>query len=211
MSEVNSQKRQNKSTLRQRQAQATADMIVAAAKALFMEQGYGTTTIEAIANRSGVAVSTVYAVFGSKRGILRAMRAAWHERSRIRDVAYRDLGDMGSEERLQRLAQGTRQQWETGSEVTTIYNQAAAVDAEAFAELKLALAGRRKGMENFASGMAPYLLPGLDIARAADIIEALCLAEVYYQLVRRSGWSAEAYEEWLFQILKHQLLAQSGS
>ena len=93
MSDVNRENRQNKSTLRQRQAQATANMIVAAAKDLFLEQGYTSTTIEAIAERADVAVSTVYAVFGSKRGILRAIRSAWHERSHIRDVTYGDPGD----------------------------------------------------------------------------------------------------------------------
>lgn len=209
MSEVNRQKRQIKSTLRQRQAQATADMIVAAAKALFLERGYASTTIEAIAERADVAVSTVYAVFSSKRGILRAIRSAWHERSHIRDVTYGDLGDAGPEERLEKLAQGTRQQWETGVEVTAIYNGAAAADAEAAAELSQALEGRHKGMELFAKGLEPYLRSDLDAAHAAAIIEALCLAEVYNLLVRRLGWSAEAYQAWLLQILKRELLAQT--
>lgn len=200
-----------KSTLRQRQAQATANLIVLAAKALFLERGYASTTIEAIAERAEVAASTVYAVFGSKRGILRAIRAAWHERSRIRDVTYGDLGDAGPEERLKRLAQGTRQQWETGAEVTSIYRSAAAADAEAAAELSAALEGRRKGMEHFANGLEPHLRPTLDVAHAAAIIEALCLAEVYDLLVRRSGWSADEYQEWLFQILSNQLLRKPSS
>ena len=91
-----------KSTLRQRQAQATADMIIAAAQALFFERGYASTTIEAIAERAGVAASTVYAVHGSKRAILRAIRAPWHQRSRIREVT---LGDPGSATPAQRLEQ----------------------------------------------------------------------------------------------------------
>jgi AcrR family transcriptional regulator len=181
-------------------------MIVLAAKALFLEKGYASTTIEAIAERAEVAASTVYAVFGSKRGILIAIRAAWHERSRIRDVTYGDLGDAGPEERLERLAQGTRQQWETGVEVTGIYRSAAAADSEAAAELSVALEGRRKGMEHFANGLKPYLRSTLDVAHAAAIIEALCLAEVYDLLVRRSGWAADEYQDWLFQILKNELL-----
>jgi AcrR family transcriptional regulator len=68
-----------KNTHRQRQAQATRSMIVAAAQALFLEQGYICTTIEVIAEAAGVATSTVYAIFGSKRGILRAIRDSWHE------------------------------------------------------------------------------------------------------------------------------------
>jgi AcrR family transcriptional regulator len=208
MSEVNRQKRQIRSTLRQRQAQATADMIVAAAKALFLEKGYANTTIEAIAERAGVAVSTVYAVFGSKRGILRAIRAAWHERSRIRDVTLGEPGESRPEERLEKLAQATRQQWETGVDVTAIYNGAAAADPEAAAELNEALEGRRKSMEHFAQTLESNLRPGLDVAHAAAILQALCWSEVYNQLVRLSGWPAEEYEAWLLQILKHELLAK---
>jgi AcrR family transcriptional regulator len=209
MNNVNRQKRQTKSTLRQRQAQATASMIVAAAKALFLEQGYAVATIEAIAGRAGVAVSTVYAVFGSKRGILRAIRTAWHEGSRIREVVYSEPGAARAEERLEQLAQATRQQWETGVEVIAIYNGAAAADPEAAAELSEALKGRRKGMETFALSLEPHLRPGLATARAAAIIQALCLPEVFNELVRHSGWSAEAYQAWLSQTLKRELLEES--
>lgn len=195
-----------KSTLRQRQAQVTADMIAAAARGLFLEQGYTSTTIEAIAERAGVAVSTVYAVFGSKRGILRAIREAWHEQSHIRDVTYGDLGDATGEERIEKLARGTRLQWETGSDIVAIYNGAAAADPEAAVELNLALEGRRRGMEHFAKGLEPYLRPGLDIARVAAILQALCSPEVFSQLVSRSGWLADDYQAWLSQILKRELL-----
>jgi AcrR family transcriptional regulator len=184
-------------------------MIVAAAKALFLEQGYTGTTIEAIAERAEVAVSTVYAVFGSKRGILRAIRSAWHERSHIREVTYGDPGEASPKERLEQLAQATRQQWETGAEVIAIYNGAAAADAEAAAELSEALKGRQKGMETFALSLGPHLRAGLDTARAAAILQALCLPEVFNELVRHTGWSAEAYQAWLTQALKRELLEES--
>ena len=206
MSIVKMQKRQIRSTLRQRQAQATANMIAAAAKTLFLERGYTGTTIEAIAERAEVAVSTVYAVFGSKRVILRAIRSAWHERSHIREVTYGDPGEARPVERLEKLAQATRLQWETGSEVIAIYNGAAAADAEAAAELSQALEGRRRGMETFAKSLAPHLRPGLDVEHATAILQALCLPEVFNELVRHSGWPGEAYQAWLAQTLKRELL-----
>ena len=201
--------RQTKSTLRQRQAQATAGMIVAAAKALFLEQGYTGATVEAIAERAEVAVSTVYAVFRSKRGILRAIRSAWHERSHIREVTYGDPGEASPEERLEQLAQATRRQWETGAEVIAIYNGAAAADPEAAAELSEALQGRRKSMQTFASSLEPHLRAGLDVARAAAILQGLCLPDVFNELVRQSDWSLDAYQTWLSNILKRELLEKS--
>ena len=110
-------KRQNQPTLRQRQAEATRKMIVSAAQSLFLEHGYTGTTIEAIAEQAGVATSTVYAVFGSKRGILRAIRNSWHERTQIRQVAYGNPQDTHPLQRLEQLAQATRYQWEIGAEV----------------------------------------------------------------------------------------------
>jgi AcrR family transcriptional regulator len=206
MNKVNRQKRQTISTLRQRQAQATSDMIVAAAKEQFLTLGYGGTTIEAIATKAGVGISTVYAVFGSKRGILRAIRNAWHERSHIREVINAKPDQVGAVKRLQQLAEATRLQWETGVDVITIYNGAATADPEAAEELAQALIGRRDALETFVSGIAPYLRNGLEPARASAILQALSLPEVYQQLVRISGLSPDDYQSWLKNILIRELL-----
>lgn len=199
-------KNTSKPTLRQRQAQETRNMIVASAQSLFLEHGYVSTTIEAIAENAGVAVSTVYAVYGSKRGILKAIREAWHGETHIRDVVYGPAGEAGPEERIDQLAQATRLQWEKGSVMITIYTDAASVDPEAAAELTQALAGRRRSLENFVNSLKPHLRPGLTIARGSAILQALCQPEIFNELVRRSGWSPEEYESWLKKILKNELL-----
>ena len=203
MTDVNSQL---KSTHRQRQAQATRDMIVAAAQALFLEQGYICTTIEIIAERAGVATSTVYAIFGSKRGILRAIRDTWHERTHIRELINSSPQSANPAERLELLAEATRRQWELGAEVTAIYTGAAAADPRAAAELTQALAGRREGLQGFAKNLEPHLRPNLDAAHAAAILQALCMPEVFDELVRHSGWSADEYQVWLAKALKHEIL-----
>lgn len=208
MNKVNRQKRQTLSTLRQRQAQATANMIVVAAKELFLTQGYAGTTIEGIATQAGVGVSTVYAVFGSKRGILRAIRNIWHERSHIREVANAQPDQTSAVERLKQLAKATRLQWETGMDVITIYNGAATADPEAAEELALALNGRRSALDIFVLGIAPKLRKGLETAQASAILQSLCLPEVYFQLVRISGWSQDDYQSWLTNILIHELLGE---
>jgi AcrR family transcriptional regulator len=197
---------QPKITHRQRQAQATRKMIVSAAQALFLEQGYICTTIETIAERAGVATSTVYAIFGSKRGILRAIRDSWHERTHIREALASDQQSANPSERLEQLAEATRKQWEMGAEVTAIYTGAAAADPRAAAELTQALTGRRQGLQSFAKSLEPHLRPGLDAARAAAILQALCMPEVFDELVRHSGWSVDEYQNWLVKILKREIL-----
>ena len=193
--------------LRQRHALETRSAIVEAARDLFLERGYVATTIEAIAARTGVAVSTVYLVFGSKRALLRAIRERWHEQSQIKRVLEEASTRKSARERIEMLAHGTRAQWEAGPAIVMIYKGAAAVDPEAADELRKALAGRRATLDRFVEAMAGLLRQGLEAGEAAAILRALCCYEVYQELVTESGWTADRYEEWLSRTLKAQLLA----
>ena len=47
--------------------------VVTAARSLFLERGYAATTIEAISNLADVPQATVYRLFASKLGILKAL------------------------------------------------------------------------------------------------------------------------------------------
>src|SRR3982750_2219788 len=58
-----------RSPVRRERARATRRRIREAAARLFVEHGYMATTIEAIAVEAGVAVQTVYFVFGNKRAM----------------------------------------------------------------------------------------------------------------------------------------------
>ncbi len=202
MSNVN-----KKMTHRQRQALATQTLIVDVSRELFLQHGYGVTTIEAIAEQAGVAVSTVYAIFKNKRGILRAIRQAWHEASGQENLYKLALEQPDAAKRLEMAAKATRQQWETGASMIAIYRSAAAVDAEAAAELDDSLAGRRVGLDRFVAASVDMLRDGLTQKQAAAIFRALTQAELYEELVERDEWSPDAYEQWLANLLKQQLLA----
>jgi AcrR family transcriptional regulator len=193
-------------THRQRQALWTQRLIVDAARKLFLERGYAATTMDAIAEEAGVAVSTVYAAFKNKRTILRAIREAWHEQTRAREINEEASRQPDPERRLEMVANATRRQWETGGAVVAIYQGAAAADRGAAAELREALRGRRAALDRVVEGMEGSLRPGLDEDRAAAILRAVCRAEVYRELVGESGWSPDEYEAWLFKTLTEQLL-----
>ncbi len=170
-------------THRQRQALATQTLIIDSARELFLQQGYATTTIDSIAARAGVAVSTVYAVFRNKRGILKAIREAWHLESGQRDIYKLALEEADPHKRLTLAAHATRRQWETGATMIAIYNSAAAVDVDAAQERKESLTGRRTHMGRFIQDLAPMLRPGLTTKTATAIYLALTQAEVYQELV----------------------------
>ncbi len=194
-------------THRQRQALETRRLIADAAGSLFLERGYAATTMDAIAGEAGVAVSTVYAAFKNKRAILKEIRLAWHEQTHAREINAEAARQPDPERRLEMVANASRRQWELGGALVAIYQGAAAADREAAAELDEALRGRRAALDRVVEGMEESLRPGLDVDRAADILRALCLAEVYRELVKDSGWSPDEYESWLSEALKGQLLS----
>jgi AcrR family transcriptional regulator len=59
---------------RQQTAAQTRQAILAAARALFVHQGYVATTIEQIAEAAGVSKPTVFASVGNKRAIIKQLR-----------------------------------------------------------------------------------------------------------------------------------------
>jgi AcrR family transcriptional regulator len=190
-------------THRQRQALATRRLIVDAATELFLEGGYASTTIEAIAAGAGVAVSTVYGAFTNKRGILKAIRETWHQASGQRELFAQASAEPDLTRRLERAAHATRRQWETSARMMAVYTAAAAADPEAAAELAGALTGRRTNLGRILQSWAADA--GLDPERTAALFLTLTRAEVYLELVEEWHWTPQQYEDWLAGTLKAQL------
>ena len=67
------QKKEKTVSLRQRQTQLGRDAIIESATALFLENGYQKTTIQNIADASGVGPATVFRHFSSKLGVFVAI------------------------------------------------------------------------------------------------------------------------------------------
>src|SRR4051794_23682077 len=75
MAEPVNRRRPYNSQLRRDQAADTRRRILQAAQELFERDGYVATSIAAIASTAGVSLKTVYLVFETKSGLLRAV---WH-------------------------------------------------------------------------------------------------------------------------------------
>jgi AcrR family transcriptional regulator len=193
-------------TYRQRQAQATRERVAAAARSLFADRGYVTTTIEAIAEAAGVAVPTIYGAFGSKRAILDEIRRLWIEEAEVRPLVAEAMAEPDLRRRLELAAKWHRQQLERGWDVLAIHQQAALADpamAEMFAKV---LAGREREIRKFVSALEMGLKRGVDVQVALDIWIAVESQDVYHELVVNRGWSPARYEAWLADTLKHHLL-----
>src|SRR6516164_9768799 len=66
-------KRRYDNSRRQAQVRATRLRVIETAKRMFIEHGYPSTTIEAIAEAADTPLPTVYRLFGSKRALLTAV------------------------------------------------------------------------------------------------------------------------------------------
>jgi AcrR family transcriptional regulator len=199
---------------RQARTRRTQAAVVEAAQSLFVERGYAATTIEAISDRSDTPQATVYRLFSSKLGILKALldvsiggddRAMpMADRPHVRAL----LSDADPANQLTGFAALLREIMARVGPVHRVLADAARSDQDAAALLAEIARQRHEGQQGIARSLARSgaLRPGLGERDAADVIHALASPEVYGLLVTDRGWSGERYETWLRSILTDQLL-----
>ena len=183
-------------SLRAERAAVTRRRILEAARRRFTEAGYGATTLREIAIAAGVAVQTVYAVFGSKANILRSLRESVVEDPAAAEAYAAAIAATEVRDALRAFARSIRLRWEAGHDIVGVNTQAAASDPGVRAEVEAVTAIRRRGIGRLASRLGA-LDPQLDVRRTEALLEALTLTEIYEELVSRHGWSADEYESWL--------------
>ena len=88
-------KREYDASGRREQARRNRDRIVDAAERRFLGEGYGATTVAAIAIDAGVSDDTVYKAFGGKAGLVRAIRGRALEGAGSFSETVRSLAQAG--------------------------------------------------------------------------------------------------------------------
>jgi AcrR family transcriptional regulator len=199
---------------RQARTRHTRAAVVEAARSLFVERGYAATTIEAISDRSDTPQATVYRLFSSKLGILKAVLdvsvgghdevVAMADRSQVRAL----LSDDDPRKQLAGFAALLREVMGRVGPVHRILADAARSDEDAASLLAEIARQRHEGQRRIARTLARSgaLRPGLRERDAADVVHVLASPEVYGLLVFDRGWSGERYEKWLRSILTDQLV-----
>ena len=187
--------------------------VVTAARALFVERGYAATTVESISTLADVPPATVYRLFTSKLGILKALLDA-SIAGDDQPVAVQERPDITSlfeEPDVEALLAGF-------AGVTTAINQrtndvyrvlvSAAGSDPAAAELLDDVQHQRAGGQGLIAqtlARRGSLRDGLEEQDALDVIHALMSPEVYRLLIADRGWPPERYELWLADTLVQQL------
>jgi AcrR family transcriptional regulator len=196
---------------RRAQAAETRRTILEAAERLFVSQGYAATTMAAIAAEAGVALKTVYVAFETKSGVLRAL---WHLRLRgdqadvpIPERAwYREvLAEPDPERQLRRGAHEARLVKERAGGLFGVLRSGADADPE-IAALWSRIQSEFYDNQKAVIAALTGLRPGLDVARATDILWTLNHPDVWQLLVGERGWTPDEWEEWFAATVCAQLL-----
>lgn len=207
-------RRPYRSRLRAEQAAQTRGRILDSAGVLFAERGYAATTIDTIATHAGVAVDTVYATFGTKKGILSALidlRVTGNTEGS--DVLAGDgPRALRSEPDQRRMITGFTAdivpRIERVRPLDDVIRSAAEVDPD-IADLRTRMQENRfNKLWRFIEWVAANgpLRGQMDADEAATIVWTLTSPEVNRLLRDGRGWSPQRYEEWLSATLLRVLL-----
>ncbi|MEV4111560.1 helix-turn-helix domain-containing protein [Nonomuraea sp. NPDC049695] len=208
-------KRLDKRTERSRQTRAK---IVAAARELFLEHGYGATNLQDVADRAGVAVQTIYFVFRNKRALLKelvdttiagddepiaTMDRPWFREARAAATAA---------DQLRQHVHGTRLILDRVASIAKLLETAAANDPEIATMWPTGEDPRFTVQSAAAQALVakPGARPGLSAAMAADLLYCLLSPDLYLVFVRDRGWSPVEWEAWAYGTLHTQLCEGAG-
>ena len=207
-------KRDYRSELRAAQARETRRSIVSAAARLFVEDGYGATTIDAVADAAGVSRKTVFTAVGGKLELLKTA-LDWAVAGDDRPVALADREAMQqvleASDPKALITQWARILVQIDTRTARLFRAvevAAGIDAAARQLVEQAQRQRLDGARMIVKRLAALkaLTTALTRDEAIDMAWLATDPALYDRLVMVRGWSTARFEKWLGHTLCGQLL-----
>jgi AcrR family transcriptional regulator len=207
-------KRPYRSPLRAMQASQTRRSIIDAATRLFVDAGYGATSVDAIAETAGVSRATVFAAVGSKAALLKSA----YDVALVGDDEPVSLPDRAAARAIRAEPDPRRYLElyaglvaELGGRVAAVYEAvrgAASAGREVRPVWDKIQQERRIGAAHVVADTASKgpLRDGIDEESAADIVWVLNDPGLYHLLVNVRGWPADRYREWVAASLQRELI-----
>jgi AcrR family transcriptional regulator len=205
-------KRAYRSPHRRAQAEETRRRILSAARALFTADGYGRTTIDAIATEAGVAVQTVYATFGSKGAMLIALLdelAIEADLPRLQEELAAASGDPPRQ--LREALAFTGRLYAAGFDLIDMARTVSGVEPDL---ARMWQTGEQRRYEANAKLVARWarsgaLRAGLSARAATDLLWALSGPDTFRLLIKERSWSQRARVERLSHMLEPMLFGST--
>ena len=183
-----------------------------AARDLFLAQGYGRTTVAAIAQAAGVSAETIYATFGNKATLLHKawditiggdeQEVVFHERPEI--MAIRAEPDLAK--RLMLQAAFSTKTAQRIAPFQLMVQSAAGADSAAAAMLEEMGRQRLVGLGVMARECAATGQLAVTEEQCRDLLWSTTDGMLWYRLVHERRWSNEQYADWLGRMRVHLLV-----
>ena len=198
---------------RAEKARLTRRKILAAAERLFIEHGYGVTTVQDVADAAGVAVQTIYFTFGNKRTLMKELvdvaiagddeLIPTLERQWFRDAVAAPT----AAELIERYTAGSADIQARLAPVLKVAETAAATDPELAELWRSDVDPRYTVCAEAAQSLVgkPDAAQDIGDREAADVLYGLTSPELYLVMVKSRGWSDEQWRQWILASLRAQL------
>jgi AcrR family transcriptional regulator len=194
--------------------------IRAAAKRLFMRDGYEPTTMLRIAAEAGVAERTLYLAYPSKAALLGeiirvGVRGGEGDEPLTRQAPWVEmLAATSVAEVVARFAAGGAALMSRAARALWLGEANAASDRQLRQARQRGHANIRADMGEFAAALSDReaLAPGLDVQRAAAILFAICANEtIFLRLIDECDWTPDQYAELIEKVITALLVAPDQS
>lgn len=202
---------------RAEQAAATRAAVLAAARELFVTQGYARTTVAQIARQARVAVDTVYVTVGRKPALLREVLetaisgTGTAVPARQRDYVVRVQAATTARDKITEYVTGLVDIQGRLAPVVLALRDAGGTDPESAALWQEIAERRARNMRDFAADLRATgeLRDDLTDSDVADIIWSMNSSEYWVLLVGERGWPAERFGSFLIDAWCRLLLRQA--
>jgi AcrR family transcriptional regulator len=201
-------KRQYESELRNEAANATRRRVLNAAKTLFVRHGIDGVTIAQIADKAGVAASTVYATYKSKEGILRGLLRAALFGPRFEEAQAKLAGVTDPVALIRLSAHIARAIYEGESSELGLMRGASAY-SPALRKLEQEFENNRFEMQEERNKLLfaqSKQRSGLALDEARRLLWMYTSRDIYRMLVQEGGWTPDRYQQWLSDTLVNALV-----
>ena len=194
---------------RDRMAQQTRGDILRAARRLFAERGYAATSINDIAEEAGVAIQTIYARLGSKRGMLLALIDLIDDEADVSALANEVTSAGGPLAALRAGVRLTRSFQERCGDIIEALFTAAGAEPELAAAVAEAQRRHREGARITIDRIQQLRGLRADVSpdRAQALFALSTTHEAWRELIIGYQLDWDEAEDWLVDALSRALLA----
>ncbi len=203
-----SKKRRYSLEARAQSADETRQRILAAARSLFGRRGIDKVTIAEIGKNAKVAASTIYAIYKSKDGILRALMEQSLFGSQFQEAQRQLDGVRDPVALIARTAEVARAIYESESNDLGLLRHASGF-SPALRQMEQEFEQKRYEMQERRVKLlfrAGKVRDDLKIEQARRILWMYTSRDVYRMLVQDGGWAPTRYQEWLSRTIVEALV-----